>query len=442
MAKIGQQWLNLPQDIFLEIFKYLTFEEKANVRASCKYLQELIDHPTLWLNRTIVIKSLQSCNSCFWTTLTKRRIRSVVIRQATPKQLQKMVNLIPNLTAISMEVKMNAERLRMLRPLANLQKLQLSDSSAMLDKELLREVVTFKQLTTLFLCSSLFGDGSSLCLLAELKKLQSLTLHAKQKGPPLMSIQYILFQLPKLKELSLRSVETWENFSLCFTAPENKTSKETGCLEAQCISQLQLEKLSLLNSTNVPLSRKAFNQLSNVRSLSMGLIRPCFSLNTSFLQSMLENLPNITELELFWNGPLAEFVKLLPSGLTRIDLINARLSNVDVKLLSDSSGKTLKRLSLVLCSGITEAMLKRLPKQFPFLQTLDLSGYRLLNQKTLFGLVDMAFLKEIIISNNPHLTNEIIKQFRTSTKNRVHVTQKSKSNQNECGCIFYSQLLS
>lgn len=72
------------------------------------------------------------------------------------------------------------------------------------------------------------------------------------------------------------------------------------------------------------------------------------------------------------NGPLAEFVKVLPLELTKIDLINARLSNVDVQLLSDSSGKSLKHLSLVLCNGITETMLKQLPKQFPFLQTLDL----------------------------------------------------------------------
>lgn len=135
-------------------------------------------------------------------------------------------------------------------------------------------------------------------------------------------------------------------------------------------------------------------------------------------------------------------MKVLPLELTKIDLINARLSNVDVQLLSDSSGKSLKHLSLVLCNGITETMLKQLPKQFPFLQTLDLSGYRLLNQEILFGLVEMPFLKEIVISNNPHLTGTVMKQFRTLTDNRVHVTQKSKRNYNGCDCIFYSQLLS
>ncbi|XP_051884647.1 uncharacterized protein im:7136021 [Pristis pectinata] len=441
MAKVGQQWLNLPQDILLEVFRYLTFEEKANVRATCKYLQQLIDHPTLWLNRTIVLKSLQSCNSCFWTTLRKRRIRCLVIREATPKQLQKMVNLIPNLAAVSMDVKMNVERLRALRPLANLRKLQLSNSSLILDQDLLREVATFKQLTTLVLCSFVYGHSSSLCFLAELKKLQSLTLHVRQKSPPLASVQYILFRLPKLRELSLSSVDTWENLSLCFTAPEMKTSEEADVLEPHCISQLRLEKLSLLNSASGPLSRKALKQLSNVHSLSVNLTRSCVSLNSNFVHSMLENLPNITELELSWNGPFADFVNILPSDLIRIDLINARLSNVDVQLLSDSSGKTLKHLSLVLCSGITETMLKRLPKQFPFLQTLDLSGYRLLNQEILFGLVEMAFLKEIVISNNPHLT-DTIKQFRTLTDSRVHVTHESKRNHNECDCLFYSQFLS
>ncbi|XP_072895723.1 uncharacterized protein [Hemitrygon akajei] len=369
MAKIGQQWLNLPQDILLEVFRYLTFEEKANVRATCKYLQQLIDHPTLWLNKTIVLKSLQNCNSCFWTTLRKRRIKSLLIREATPKQLQKMVNLIPNLAAVSMDVKVNVERLRALRPLANLHTLQLNNSSLKLDQELLREVVNFKQLTTLGLCSLVSGHSSSLCLLAELKKLQSLTLHARQKSPSLSAIQYILFRLPKLRELSLSSVDTWENLSLCFTAPEKKTPEEAG------------------------------------------------------------------------NGPFGEFVSILPSNLIRIDLVNARLSDADVQLLSDSSGKSLKHLGLMLCSGITETMLKQLPKQFPYLQTLDLSGYRLLNQGILFGLVEMSFLKEIVISNNPHLNDIITKQFRALTDNRVHLTQKSRRNRKGCDCIFYSQFL-
>uniref|UniRef100_UPI00398EC8C2 uncharacterized protein isoform X2 n=1 Tax=Pristiophorus japonicus TaxID=55135 RepID=UPI00398EC8C2 len=374
MAKVGHHWLNLPQDILLEVFKYLTSEEKANVRATCKYLQQSIDHPTLWLNSTIVLKSLQSCNSLFWRTLKKRRIRSVVIKQATQKQWQKMVNLLPDLTAVTIDVKKNPESLRTLRSLANLQKLQLSNSLQMLDQELLREVASFKQLTHLVLCTLLFGHNSSLHQLAELKKLQALTLHVRQKSLSLASLQYVLFRLPKLRELSLSSVDTRDNLSACFTAPEIMNSKQTECdsLEPHCISHLQLEKLSLLNSFNGPMSEAALKQLSNVSSLSVSLSRPHISMNSNYVHSMLENLPSITELELSWTGPLADYVKILPSDLASFDLINTRLSNVDVQLLSDSSGKTLKHLGLVLCSGFTEIMLKRLPKQFPFLQTLDL----------------------------------------------------------------------
>ncbi|XP_072347187.1 uncharacterized protein [Scyliorhinus torazame] len=364
MAKVGHHWLNLPQDILLEIFRYLTIEEKANIRATCKYLQQLIDHPTLWTNRTIVLKSLQSCNSLFWRTLRKRRIRSVVIKEATQKQWQGMVNLLPDLTAVTIDVKKNLERLRTLRSLKNLQKLQLNNKLQMLDQELLREVAVFKQLTHLVLCTSVFIQNSSLCHLAELTKLLALTLHARQKSPSLTSLQYVLFRLPKLRELSLSSVDKCENLSLCFTPPEMTTFKPTG------------------------------------------------------------------------TGPLAEYVKILPSDLTSLNLINTRLSNVDVQLLSDSSGKTLKYLGLVLCGGITEIMLKKLPKQFPFLQSLDLSGCNLLKPDILFGFVELAFLKEIVISNNPHLTEAVIKQFRTLTDNRVHVAQKNKRNRNQCDCNF------
>ncbi|XP_067894986.1 F-box/LRR-repeat protein 16 isoform X3 [Heterodontus francisci] len=219
----------------------------------------------------------------------------------------------------------------------------------------------------------------------------------------------------------------------------NSEQTEYDGLEPQCISHLQLEKLSLLNSINGPLSEAALKQLSNVCSLSVSLSRPSVSMNSNFVHSMLENLPSVTELELCWTGPFTEYVKILPSDLASLDLINTRLSNADVQLLSDSSGKTLKHLGLVLCSGITEIMLKRLPKQFPFLQTLDLSGCRLLKPDILLGLGELTFLKEIVISNNPHLTDVIMKQFQTLTDNRVHVAQKSKRNLNRCDCIFYFQ---
>ncbi|XP_038632254.1 uncharacterized protein im:7136021 isoform X1 [Scyliorhinus canicula] len=438
MAKVGHHWLNLPQDILLEIFRYLTIEEKANIRATCKYLQQLIDHPTLWTNSTIVLKRLQSCNSLFWRTLRKRRIRCVVIKEATQKQWQRMVNLLPDLTTVTIDVKKNLERLRTLRSLKNLQKLQLNNKLQMLDQELLREVAAFKQLTHLVLCTSVFIQNSSLCHLAELTKLLALTLHARQKSPSLTSLRYVLFRLPKLRELSLSSVDKCENLSLCFTPPEMTTSKPTECngFEPHCVPHLQLEKLSLLNSINGPLSEAALQQLSNVYNLSVSLSKLPISMNSNFVHSMLKSLPSIIELELSWTGPLAEYVKILPSDLTSLNLINTRLSNVDVQLLSDSSGKTLKYLGLVLCGGITEIMLKKLPKQFPFLQSLDLSGCNLLKPDILFGFVELAFLKEIVISSTPHLTEAVIKQFRTLTDNRVHVAQKNKRNRNQCDCNF------
>ncbi|XP_043553272.1 uncharacterized protein im:7136021 [Chiloscyllium plagiosum] len=431
-------WLNLPQDILLEVFRYLTPEGKANVRATCKYLQQLIDHPTLWTNGTIVLKSLPCFNSFFWRTLRKRRIRSVVIKEATQKQRQRMVNLLPDLTAVTIDMKKNLESLSTLKSLANLQKLQLSNNLKVLDQKLLREIAFFKQLTHLVLCTSVFIQDSSLHHLAELSKLQALTLHARQKSPSLISLRYVLFRLPKLRELSLSSVENWENLSLCFTSPEMITPKLTECdsFEPQYISHLQLEKLRLLNSINGPLSETALEQLSNVCSFSVSLSKPPMLMNSNFVHSMLENLPNITELELSWTGPLTEYVKILPSDLASLDLINTRLSSVDVQLISDSSGKTLKHLGLVMCSGMTEIMLKRLPQQFPFLQSLDLSGCRLLKPDILVGFAELAFLKEIVISNNPHLTDVILKQFRTLTDNRVYVTQKNKRNHDRCDCYF------
>ncbi|XP_068094372.1 uncharacterized protein [Hyperolius riggenbachi] len=223
------QWLQLPQEVLLHIFAYLSPTEKANVRAMCTYLRMQVDHPSLWKHSTIIFKSIGGFNARFWDTLQSRKISSVEVTRVTLKQFKKMTSSLPDLTttplSITMDSCLKGEILQGLRPLVNLQQLHLTDCSRVTDQDIFSEIALFQQLTHLSLCRVTFSGVLPLTRIVLLQNLYSLSLHSKEGNIPERALQYILFRLPKLRELSLAvgSMNKWK-LSLCFNVPDNFVS--------------------------------------------------------------------------------------------------------------------------------------------------------------------------------------------------------------------------
>ncbi|MEE6492384.1 hypothetical protein FKM82_016567 [Ascaphus truei] len=214
------QWLQLPQEILLEILKYLSPAAKANVRATCSYLRTLVDHPSLWKHSTILFKSVPF-NDKFWETLQNRKICSVELTKVTLKQIKKMTTSLPGLQSVTIDSCLKGETLQGLRPLTSLQQLNLLDCSTLLDQDIFTEVVQFLQLTQLNLCKVTFSTGLPLTSIVLLQNLFSLTLHSKEGLVPERAVQYILFRLPKLRVLSLAVGNMNKSkLSLCFNIPD------------------------------------------------------------------------------------------------------------------------------------------------------------------------------------------------------------------------------
>lgn len=223
------QWLQLPQEVLLHIFAYLSPVEKTNVRATCTYFRALVDHPSLWRNSVIVFKSIGILNARFWDTLQSRKISSVEVTRVTLKQLKKMTSSLPDLTSVKVDSCLKGEILQGLRPLVNLQQLHLTDCSNVTDQDIFSEIVLFKQLTHLSLCRVSFSGVLPLTSIVLLQNLYSLSLHSIEGNVPERALQYILFRLPKLRELSLAmgSMNEWK-LSLCFNVPDNVVSTAEG----------------------------------------------------------------------------------------------------------------------------------------------------------------------------------------------------------------------
>ncbi|XP_066464190.1 uncharacterized protein [Eleutherodactylus coqui] len=407
------QWLQLPQEVLLHIFTYLSPAEKANVRATCSYLRTLVDHPSLWRNSVIVFKSIGIFNARFWDTLQSRKISSVEVTRVTLKQFKKMTSSLPDLTSVTMDSCLKGEILQGLRPLVNLQRLHLTDCSNVTDQDIFSEIALFQQLTHLSLCGVSFSGVLPLTSIILLKNLYSLSLHSKEGTVPERALQYILFRLPKLRELSLAvgNMNKWK-LSLCFNVPDNFVSTAE---EQPCISRLQLHKLELMNSGSASLSNNAFDQLSTLKSVCLRHYK--YLQHEEFIETLLTKLPQLTELRIEWASPFVPIMSPICSKLEKLSVVGTKISNATLSWISKSAVQ-LKCLNLNFSYGYDEEMVKSFPRLFPHLQNLYLSNNRL-NEEALVVLANLYSLRVLDISNNLHLNPEAILAFRRITSNRI-----------------------
>ncbi|KAE8586467.1 hypothetical protein XENTR_v10021677 [Xenopus tropicalis] len=407
------QWLQLPQEILLHIFTYLSPSEKANVRATCTYLRTLVDHPSLWKNSTILFRSIGIFNAKFWDTLQSRKICSVEVTKVTLKQFKKMTLSLPDLSTVRMDSCLKGEILQGLRPLVNLKQLHLTDCSHVSDHDIFSEIVNFQQLTHLSLCKVFFSNALPLTSIVLLQNLYSLSLHSKDGTVPERALQYILFRLPKLQELSLAvgNMNKWK-LSLCFNRPDHFILAAD---EIPCIPRLQLQKLELLNSSCASLSANAFDQLSTLTSVCLRHYK--YLQHEDFIEAIFMKLPNLIELKIEWAAPFEPFLGPITSKLEKLSVVGTKICNATLKCISQSTSE-LKCLNLSFSHGYDEEIIKRFPCLFPKLQSLYLSNARL-TEEALVVLANLYSLRVLDISNNQHLTPEAILAFKKITCNRV-----------------------
>uniref|UniRef100_A0A3Q3KHJ0 F-box domain-containing protein n=1 Tax=Mastacembelus armatus TaxID=205130 RepID=A0A3Q3KHJ0_9TELE len=90
----------LPPEVWVYVFSFLSTEEKHAVRTCCRYLRNLVDHPSLWRDYTVMLSDLRRYTYGFWETLQKRNLTRVAVRHLRRKEWRRLVILLPTLTAI------------------------------------------------------------------------------------------------------------------------------------------------------------------------------------------------------------------------------------------------------------------------------------------------------------------------------------------------------
>ncbi|XP_034623420.1 uncharacterized protein LOC117875928 [Trachemys scripta elegans] len=401
--------LQLPQEMLTEIIMYLPPAEKSKVRATCSLFKDLVDQPVVWQKSTIVLRRISAFNAEFWDVLRKRKITSVEVKEIGLKQWQKLLRLMPGLLDVTVDSLCSEEILQGLQLLTDLQKLHLKTCSKLSERNVIREVVHFQHLTHLLLCGITFLSGSELIRIACLQNLHTLSLHTVQKALPEKALEYVLFHLPKLRELSLSYILSKEHFLLCLSLPDRHP---------------------------IPYSseERFLDQLSTIHTLTVCYIKDFLLHSVDAFGQVLKNLPNLTELNLLWISNLDMFVDNIPSSLVKLSVIGTKLSNSALSCLSDKSWK-LREMDLTLSYGFDEKTLKQFPHLFPLLTRLCLSGF-VLTDNILLSLAKMESLRELDVIGGTNLAKEAIPNFRITTDCRVHLLVERHSVSSKCDCLW------
>lgn len=342
------------------------------------------------------------------------------VKKAGLKQWRKLTQAMPNLVAVTIDANLKEDTLQGLKSLAYLQKLHLKCCSGLVDIEIVKDVVNFRQLSHLTLCKVTSIRSPALICVAQLKNLEALTLHTKEGLLPEEALQYVLFRLPKLKELSLTvSKMNKSRLSSCFTLLDSRENLQK---EQACVTKLHLERLDLIDCGNTSLSEEALDQLSTLHCVGLWNHKKFLLGTEDILEVMLKKLPNLTELDLAWATSFEPYVNYIPSNLEALSVIGTKVSNSTLSWLADCAGK-INHLNLKLSHGFDEKILKRFPDKFPSLKTLGLSNTTL-NEEALLCFAKLRLLQRLDISNIQHLSQEAIHRFRVLTDNRVQVIQE------------------
>ncbi|XP_069049303.1 uncharacterized protein [Lepisosteus oculatus] len=215
--------LQLPQEVWVHVFSFLTDKEKGDIRATCRYFRRLIDLPSLWKSSPAVVKRISAGSSGFWTTLRRRRTGSVLVK-AGVTQWEQLATSLPWLTALAIEQCRNDSVLQTLQRFRKLKRLVMRGFHC--TSTLPSLLAPLQQLTHLTLCEPHCSQTVELIAgVSQLTNLRSLVFHEGLKPIPKQSFQDMLGRLPHLKELSLK-VETSpfplpaDYFALPRVAPE------------------------------------------------------------------------------------------------------------------------------------------------------------------------------------------------------------------------------
>ncbi|XP_062379656.1 uncharacterized protein im:7136021 [Sardina pilchardus] len=423
----------LPEEVWMEVFKYLSKSDKLNVRSCCTYFKRLVDHRSLWKNETIVLRRVKSYKSNFWKTLSFRMLTSVIVYDANEKEWKKIVTSLPWLRSVIVDLSnVDSDDLTNLSSLRDLKTLTLrfvSDRSG-----LGKSLTLLPQLEQLSVCFYIAFDPVRTGLLnaiSQLCNLTSLRLHVGRDPIPKQTLHAMLRSLPKLKHLSLRM---WTGQAL----PDdylNLSGKDLGSPDLH--DGNGLTSLELLNYLDPMLSPMALDHLPFLESLTVKYDTTVKG--RGHLRSWLKSLTHLTELTVKKGHPFRGYARSLPGTLRSLSLTGMVVTPGALPL----AAKKVPDLQHLHYDpfDVKGDIIAEIPRLFPQLQTLKIRSNGM-SERDLFRLGEMRQMKRLVFldgrSNRSPISSDLLRRFQVLTDYRVHVVLSGEAtDQAACLCDFF-----
>lgn len=425
--------LQLPGELWLQIFGFLSWRDKLRVRTTCCTFKELLDKSRLlWRGFSVVLRDFQRYNRPFWRSLAQRRVSSVCLRHSRRTHLKQLSSCLPAIEALRLDdlKEEGVDDLRLFRRLKHLS--VTSCFTAMKSVDFLSPLRD--RLTHLSLCNvALTCTAAQLtAAIAQLTRLTALQLH---HGGALRipAFDEVLAALPELAHLSATMV-TYK------TLPENFFSPAPFTGGALKLSDLQLLNYDAVVTPDVLLP------LSNLRSLSVFHL---YSVPgpTCHLTTWLSSLTELRSLSVHGGHPLSAYADFLPSSLVSL-MLCVDLQPDDLYMVSLRAPQ-LEHLHLEPW-GSSSNLVKLLPQLFPHLKTLKIRHHHVSDADFLslqhlqrlhtleildaFHRPDPSDPSWVVSGPSPRLL-QLTSHLQQQTNRRVHVITSSRRDALSCDCV-------
>ncbi|KAL7380518.1 hypothetical protein ABVT39_019249 [Epinephelus coioides] len=448
----------LPPEVWVYVFSYLTTEEKHTVRAGCRHLRRLIDHPCLWRDYTVVLSDLRRYTYGFWDTLRHRKLTRVAVRHLRRKEWRRLVRFLPTLTAI---VFVDGGRLYKEKYLDNLSRFpdlrDLGVRNATWDEPMLGSSLStqlHERLTHLSVCNvRLPCTVEFINTVSQLVNLRYLLFHQQGEGYGLDTVRPVpcsvfhnlMLSLKKLKHLSwgMRG-EPPEPLPDDYLSPPDPDHPGTSRYGGPALTTLEL-----VDYPETILPENALRSLTSLRSLTVRYryIREGIECR---LTSWLSPLQQLETLTIIGGNSLATYTTTIPSSVTRLTLRVA----ITLKDMDSIAPKVpaLEHLDIEQ-NRSSGSLCRRIPMLFPQLRTLRIRFFRREPEKDLLSLhrlrhlvqlellVERSFILRDYLNGHPWpspCVQELINQLRELSENRITVitTMRQRNPLRECDCVW------
>ncbi|XP_057702521.1 uncharacterized protein LOC130922047 [Corythoichthys intestinalis] len=409
----------LPGEILLQIFGYLSVADKHRVRATCIHLKEFVDCGLLWKDWTPVLNSFKRYNCDFWKLLRRRKISQVVMRSRTAKDWQLLAWYLPSLTTLVMDETSN-EIFDSLKNFCQLKHLAVRGSCSYVSLNGFT-LPQAERLTHLSICNVFFNTGSEhlISALAVFRNLKSLVCHSIDKNADLSKVIYsILCCFPQLKHLSWSCSPTKGAFRVPSPLPLENPHP---------LSSLELDEF------HDSLSPDVMKLMPNLDSLVLRCNNDlCPDFFSKSLLIWLRGLHRLSSLAISSGPRVYIYADAIPSSVRTLTFCHEVISLLDIVSFARRL-TNLVHLHVDTRSSYLDELPAHVPQLFPNLQIISIRGENVLEEDFL-DLHNMADLKYVeMLDSWPELP-ELAAKFHELTDSRILIRTSQQIDNLDCQC--------